>query len=76
MPLPTSLNVGEWHKALAGHLEFRFPTNYTTGHAPTPMFSNHMEDPAYAHHMTAYVDTKLCEGTLLGPFAVPLFTPL
>ena len=83
VPLPSTLDVGEWHIALADHpdmtlvdhIEFGFLSNYSAARAPTLMFTNHKEDPAHAHHIVEYVDTELREGALLGPFDVPPFTP-
>ena len=82
VPLPSTLNVGEWRIALADHcdttlvdhIEFGFPSNYSMAHVPMPTFTNHKEDPAYAHH-AEYVETEHHEGPLLGPFDVPPFTP-
>ena len=44
----------------------------TTLHHARP---RHKEDPAYARHVSEYIETKLREGALFGPFDVPPFTP-
>ena len=53
------------------HIDFGCPLNYSAALAPTPTFTNHREDPAYAHHV---VETELRKGVLLGPLDVPPFT--
>ena len=53
------------------HIKFGFPSNYSAAHAPAPTFTNHKEDPAYAHHVAEYVKTELREVALLGPFDMP-----
>ena len=62
VPLPSSLNMGEWRRALvahtdatlADHIDFGFPSNYSATRVPTPTFKNHNEERAYARHITDY----------------------
>ena len=71
--MASSLNVGEGRQALGRHpdamltkhVKLEFPSKYSAAHAPTLTFRNHGEDPAYAPHVTSYVETKLWEGALL-----------
>ena len=81
--IPSRLNLAEWRAALMGYhdntladqLEFGFPSNYSKSCIPVPSYQNHREKPEYQTHIKQYIEKECRLGALLGPFAVPPFTP-
>ena len=71
VPLPSSLNVGEWRRTLLDH-----PDRTLADHVEFGFLSNYSATCAYAHHVTDYVRTELREGALLTPLQCATLFPL
>ena len=62
-------------QTLVDQLQFGFPSNYSKRSIPVPSFTNHRESVDYAEHIKDYIVRECEMGALLGPFAVPPFSP-